>query len=154
MTLVTPAEIPNEPAGLPVVLTVILGAALGLLATGAVVTAAEYADGSVKTAAATAKAAGAPLLGAVARFRSTRRGRLLTDLPAGEQAAEAYRLLALTLPPSAERGLALLVTSARDGEGATTTAANVALALAMSRRNVILVDADYTVAPRCMACSP
>jgi Mrp family chromosome partitioning ATPase len=59
--------------------------------------------------------------------------------------AEAYRMLRLNLDfATADRNARILmVTSAMEGEGKTTTAANVAIALARAGRNVVLVDGDF-----------
>jgi tyrosine-protein kinase len=59
--------------------------------------------------------------------------------------AEAYRMLRLNIEfATADRNVrVLMVTSAMEGEGKTTTAANLALTLARAGRNVVLVDADF-----------
>src|SRR5438105_7127870 len=59
-------------------------------------------------------------------------------------AAEAYRSLAANLQFAyTDRQLQTIgVTSAAEGEGKSTTVANLALALAQSGRRVIVVDAD------------
>src|SRR5262249_34074526 len=59
--------------------------------------------------------------------------------------AEAYRMLRLNIEFAiADRNVrVLMVTSAMEGEGKTTTAANLAVALARAGPNVILVDADF-----------
>src|SRR5438105_15936512 len=59
-------------------------------------------------------------------------------------AAEAYRSLAANLQFAyADRQLQTIgVTSAAEGEGKSTTVANLAIALAQSGRRVIVVDAD------------
>lgn len=58
--------------------------------------------------------------------------------------AEAYRFLRTDLLlTAAETGArAIMVATAKPGQGGTTTAANLAIALAMDGRRVILVDAD------------
>src|SRR5438445_10019027 len=59
-------------------------------------------------------------------------------------AAEAYRSLAANLQFAyADRQLQTIgVTSAAEGEGKSTTVANLAIALAQSGRRVIVIDAD------------
>ena len=56
---------------------------------------------------------------------------------------ENYRLIRTNLQHTKQQGTsAVLVTSALQGEGKTTTAANLALASALSGQRVLLVDAD------------
>jgi Mrp family chromosome partitioning ATPase len=96
--------------------------------------------------------------------RERRRGRVVTLSSPAAVGAEAYRGLrsALTLMPSqplaldtrpvdpdAEKPLRLyppqvvLITSARAGEGKSTTAANLAVTLAETGKRVLLLDADF-----------
>jgi len=71
------------------------------------------------------------------------------DLPAmtqpGGPQADAYRILRMNLEfATAESNVrTVMVTSALEGEGKSTTAANLAITLARAGRNVILVDADF-----------
>src|SRR5205823_10600096 len=60
------------------------------------------------------------------------------------EAAVAYRVLRNTLQAAGlqRSGARLAVTSSRLGEGKTTTATNLGLALANTGRRVILVDAN------------
>src|SRR5262245_6539631 len=81
---------------------------------------------------------------AVARAAPGRAPQLaLLAAPTGA-AAEQYRLLAQRIEPHLARGARRIgVTSASRREGRTTTAINLALALARARRHhVLLVDAD------------
>jgi capsular exopolysaccharide synthesis family protein len=90
---------------------------------------------------------GVALLGRLPRVKgaSGRSGESLVTRndPAGSQ-AEPYRLLRTSLDfATMGRGLGtVLVTSARAGEGKSTTAANLALALAQGGKRVCLVDLD------------
>ena len=61
-----------------------------------------------------------------------------------EPSAEPFRTLrvALELIPDARRGNLMLFTSADQGEGKSTTAANYALVSAVNDRRVLLIDAD------------
>jgi succinoglycan biosynthesis transport protein ExoP len=92
-----------------------------------------------------------PILGLIPEARKLRTGGhpLVTmDDPHGLP-AEAYRtlrtnLLAVSRDANAK---AILITSARQGEGKTTTAANLSVALAQAGKSVLLVSADFR-APR------
>lgn len=92
-------------------------------------------------------AAGAPVLAVIPRVpRWKRRSETkLVVLQAPKSApAEAYRNLRTSLMfAAAQRGVkTIMVTSPVAGEGKTTTAANLAVALASANKRVILVSAD------------
>jgi capsular exopolysaccharide synthesis family protein len=68
----------------------------------------------------------------------------LASLEVAEPTAESYRLLAvrLELVCVSTGRRALLITSALDSEGKSTTAANVSVALAQMGKSVVMLDAD------------
>ena len=90
---------------------------------------------------------GVPSLGIIprfgSRFRHTRPTLLNVSAPASG-ASEAFRALATRLEKSAsdQGAKSVMVTSARDGEGKTLTAANLGVALAQAGKRVVLVSAD------------
>ena len=79
-----------------------------------------------------------------ATMTASRRPALLMLTEPHSSAAEAYRSLAANLQFAyADRQLQTIgVTSAAEGEGKSTTVANLAVALAQSGRRVVVVDAD------------
>ncbi len=86
---------------------------------------------------------GLPVL-TIPRYRLPRRlGAILAAEP-HSGASAAYRLLRNTLyvRSEGEAGMTIAVTSSRVAEGKTTTATNLAIALANTGRTVILVDAN------------
>jgi capsular exopolysaccharide synthesis family protein len=90
---------------------------------------------------------GAPVLAVVPRIAGWRRRdecRLVMRTDPKGPASEAYRTLATNLQFLASRNDArvLLVTGSTGGEGKSVTSANLAVALAQSGRNVVLVSAD------------
>ena len=88
---------------------------------------------------------GLPVLATIPRARRSRGpGAPLPVLlrSADSADAESYRYLRARLEPLLDGPATVLVTSARDGEGRSTTAANLAVALAQAGRDVVLVDAD------------
>ncbi|WP_203078724.1 polysaccharide biosynthesis tyrosine autokinase [Paractinoplanes lichenicola] len=56
--------------------------------------------------------------------------------------AESYRYLRARLGPRLQGPSTVLVAGGRDGEGRSTTAANLAVALAQAGRRVVLIDTD------------
>jgi succinoglycan biosynthesis transport protein ExoP len=70
--------------------------------------------------------------------------RLMTAMPAHSPIAESYRSLRSSISFAAIDAplRTMLVTSSHKGEGKSTTAVNLAIAMALEGRRVILVDAD------------
>lgn len=85
-------------------------------------------------------------LGSIARIQPIRKPEdaLITISHPRSPTAEDYRVLRMNLRYAGieNPGGALLVTSANPSEGKTTTAANLAVAIAQSGKRVVLVDAD------------
>ena len=88
-----------------------------------------------------------PILARVPRLRrQVVRDYLATRTPLPPAAWEAYRTLRLNLAaarPSDQTPKTILVTSAQPRDGKTMTSVNLAISLARSGMNVILVDCDY-----------
>lgn len=76
--------------------------------------------------------------------RSTNKQLLLMDVNPQSPLSEAYRVLRTNLEfASREQNMkAIAVTSAEQGEGKTTTIANLAVAFAQIGKKVLLIDAD------------
>jgi capsular exopolysaccharide synthesis family protein len=112
-------------------LTIAIGLAFGI----------EYIDDSVKTPEDITRRLRIPLLGLVPSVREAR--VLLTD-SVPHDFGEAFRSLrtSLVFTSAAERTRIIGVTSSQPLEGKTTTAANLALALALGGSRVLLIDAD------------
>jgi capsular exopolysaccharide synthesis family protein len=114
-----------------------LGVLAGLLAAALI----EALDRTVKSATQADELFAAPLLALVPRHRSPQLALATDDRgPFGEP----YRSLRTSLRfLDPDRPLdTLLVTSPTPGDGKTTTAANLAIALALSGEHVVVVDAD------------
>ncbi len=68
---------------------------------------------------------------------------LVTDLSASFSFVEEYRKIATRITNAmTEEQKVILITSVRENEGKSTTAANIAITLAKSGKNVILIDGD------------
>jgi capsular exopolysaccharide synthesis family protein len=113
-------------------LTLALGLAFGL----------EYLDDTVKTPEDVTKRLRLPLLGLVPAVRGTHVPLLTETVP--HDFGEAFRSLrtSLVFTSGGEQGRVLAVTSSQPLEGKTTTACNLAFALALGGSRVLLIDAD------------
>lgn len=121
----------------------VLGLVVGLASGVALSLALDALDRTVKSAEQAEAGAGAPVLGLLPKFR---RGAptIVTASDANDPMAEAYRTLRTSvrfLDPDHPLQV-IAVTSPSAGEGKTTTAVNLAIALAQSGERVLLIDAD------------
>ncbi len=139
--VVSPASLPTAPIRPRPTLDLVIGTLLGLLLGAALVAAIETLDRSVRSVQQADDLLHAPLLGVVPKHK--RRTVIVGakgDGPDGEpyrSLRTAIRFLDLDHPIRT-----MLVTSPTANDGKTATAANLALALALSGERVILVDAD------------
>ena len=142
LRIAQPAALPTKPVAPRVVLNTIVGVLAGLLAAAAIAALLEHRDDTVKSPD-DLQPLGLASLGVVG------------VLPAGESrpptapgnlpppAAEAYRKIRTSIDLWGLREpVRLLVTSASQAEGKSTTAANLAVVFGQTDRRVILVDAD------------
>jgi capsular exopolysaccharide synthesis family protein len=134
---------PNRP--LLIALGLVLSFALGI----GLVCLLEHIDHSVKVPEHASQGLTLPLLGVVPRIRRTaltQRGRhLWTPGASDSEAADAYRNVRASLLGVADRRgpiVTLLVTSAKAGEGKSTTALNLAATCALAGERTLLVDLD------------
>jgi receptor protein-tyrosine kinase len=121
-----------------------IGMILGALVGIAVAAGMDGLDRSVKSKDETERLTGAPVLATIPRMRGVAQTPAVVADEPTSSGAEAYRALrtALRFLELDVPITTLVVTSAREGEGKTTTALNLAIALAQSGERVILVDAD------------
>jgi polysaccharide biosynthesis transport protein len=102
----------------------------------------EYLDDTVKTPEDVTRRLKVPLLGLVPAIRGDRVPVLTEAVP--HDFGEAFRSLrtSLVFTSGSEHTRIVAVTSSQPLEGKTTTAANLALALALGGSRVLLIDAD------------
>ena len=119
---------------------------LGLVLALVVVFLADALDTRVKSVDAIREALGLRLLGRLStppsRLRK-RQGLVMLADPTGSE-AEQFRSLrwSLDLANADHDARTIMVTSAVDGEGKSTTVANLAITLARAGRRVVVIDAD------------
>jgi capsular exopolysaccharide synthesis family protein len=140
-TVLDYAELPSSPTSPNPPLDYTLGLILGIVAGLGGAALLESLDRTVKSSAQGDALFAAPMLGVVPR----RRGNMLVVRRDSDSAeAEPYKTLRTAVRfVTPDRPLrTLLITSAGAGEGKTTTAANLAVAIALSGERVIVLDAD------------
>lgn len=119
-----------------------VGILLGLIVGCATAQTLESLDGTIRSQVVAEEILESPMLGLVPR-RSAEED-IVVGQPGKGAAGEPYRSLRTSLrfiePDSPLQ--TLLVTSATPDDGKSTTAANLALAMALAGENVILVDGD------------
>jgi capsular exopolysaccharide synthesis family protein len=148
LTVVDPAQVPIEPSSPRVALNTLIVALLALVNAIALAFLLEYLDDTLKSPEDVESLTGMPTIGTITRMRLGSRAGPMYGLatlfyPRGP-AAEAYRTLRTNVDfANVDDPIrTILVTSAVPQEGKTTTAANLAVAIAQTGSNTILVDAD------------
>ncbi|MGH2679413.1 MAG: polysaccharide biosynthesis tyrosine autokinase [Actinomycetota bacterium] len=144
--VVQPAERPSAPISPKHQVDLALGFLLGLAAGVALASVREQMRDRIDDPSAFRKSLMAPTLGIIPESAMLRGDvpRLVTIDEPRSQVAEAYRTLRTNLLAACKSGKerAILVTGARQGEGKTTTAVNLAVTLAQAGRSVVLMSAD------------
>lgn len=144
LSIVRPAIAPSAPsspnAGLNLILGFLAGAVLGL---GAAV-ARTALDNRIRGEVDLRRVTEAAMLGGIAYDPDATKKPLLTQSGHQSPRAESFRQLRTNLQFANISGRAetLLVTSSLPGEGKSTTATNLAIAMSQAGQTVCLVDAD------------
>ena len=141
---ISPASVPTFAVSPRTKFLTATGLAAGLLLGIAIAVVAGLLDTRIRDRHDLERVSYAAVLGVIPRWRGSRRAQVAMTRDPGGQRAEAYRSVRSNLEFVAmtEGASALVVTSARQGQGKTTTAVNLALAIAEQRKRVVLVDAD------------
>lgn len=140
--LIRPAEVPTAPVSPRTKLNVLVGGILGLVVGMGIAVVRAAQDTSIKSTDDLHEATGATLLGTVSYDSQAGKNPLATLQ--GTPRAEAYRSIRTNFqyvdvdnPPRC-----VVITSSVPLEGKSTTAANLAIALAQGGSKVLLVEAD------------
>jgi receptor protein-tyrosine kinase len=125
-------------------LNLALAALLGLLIGYGVAVLRELLDNTISSNDDVEKTIATPVLATIGYDRDVPRHPLLTDAGSHSPRSEAFRLLRTNLQflNLDTRPKSLVITSAVPGEGKTSTATNLAIALAQTGQRVLLVDGD------------
>ena len=119
-----------------------LGAVAGILLALGLVLAIDYLDDTVKTPEDITRRLKLPFLGLVPAVKGNDHPLLSQEVP--HEFGEAFRALrtSLVFSSGSEGTRVIALTSAQPLEGKTTTACNMAIALAYGGSRVLLIDAD------------
>jgi capsular exopolysaccharide synthesis family protein len=144
LSIITPATVPGTPSAPNTSVNLLLGVFLGIGVGIGIAILRGTLDNRVRGEADVRLITDAPLLGGISFDQSATRTPLLTQAPAQSPRAESFRQLRTNLQFANVSGQAktVLVTSSVPGEGKSTTATNLAIALAQAGQAVCLVDAD------------
>lgn len=141
---VADAQVPAFPFAPNTRFTAATGLILGLGVGVAFALARSMLDTKVRTAKDVNRVTDAGILGTIGFERRPRDGQFVMRSDTRSPRAESYRRLRTNLQflDAAGKLRSLVVTSALPGEGKTTTAINLALAMAEGSARVVLIDAD------------
>ncbi|SOE00417.1 polysaccharide biosynthesis tyrosine autokinase [Blastococcus haudaquaticus] len=141
VSVVAAPLLPSEPASPDPVRILAAGMFAGLLLGGLGAVARDRLDTSVREESEVTDAARVPVLGAIPDLVS--RDVRIAEVTTGP-VAEAYRLVRTNLKFVSvdARPRVLMVTSADQSEGKTTTTIQLGMALAQAGQNVLLIEAD------------
>lgn len=144
LSIITPAEAPSSPSAPNTKLNLTLGLLIGLsLGVGTAILRTTL-DSRIRGEADLRRVTEAPILGGISFEQDATRRPLLTQAAAQSPRAESFRQLRTNLQFANVSGHAktVLLTSSLPGEGKSTTATNLAIALAQAGQTVCLIDAD------------
>jgi succinoglycan biosynthesis transport protein ExoP len=128
---------------LPMVPWTAIGGVIGLTLAATLAFLLEYLNDTLKSPGDIARVLELPVIGYIAEIQGDKERPYVAEQPRSP-IAEAFRSLRTNLEFAAvEKPLrTLLVTSVGSSEGKTTTATNLAIAMAQGGKRVVLVDAD------------
>jgi capsular exopolysaccharide synthesis family protein len=144
LSIITPATAPSAPSAPNTRLNLLLGLGAGLVLGVAGAVLRSTMDNRIRSEANLRRVTDAPLLGGISFDQDATKKPLLTQTSPQSPRAESFRQLRTNLQFANISGHAktVLVTSSLPGEGKSTTATNLAIALAQAGQTVCLVDAD------------
>jgi succinoglycan biosynthesis transport protein ExoP len=143
VSLVEPALKPSRPIRPRTKLNVVLGIVLGLMIGAGLAFLREFLDRSIKTPEELEITMGAPVVGTIPPFKASKQPIPVADQPR-TAVAEAFRKLRTNFAfLGVDRdNVCCVITSPSAGDGKSTVAANLAIALAQAGQHVVLIDAD------------
>lgn len=144
LSVITPASAPTEPSAPNTQMNVTVGILGGLILGVGIAILRTTLDTKIRGEADLRRITDAPLLGGISFDGDATKKPLLTQAPPQGPRAESFRQIRTNLQFAhvSHASKAILITSSLPGEGKTTTATNLAIAMAEAGQTVVLVDAD------------
>ncbi|MGG6380040.1 polysaccharide biosynthesis tyrosine autokinase [Paenarthrobacter sp. NEAU-H11] len=144
LSIITPATAPTTPSAPNTRFNLMLGLLMGLaLGMGAAMLRSAL-DTKIRGESDVRRITDVPILGGLSFDADAAKKSLLTQVPPQSPRAESFRQIRTNLQFAhvSHSSKTVLVTSSVPGEGKSTTAINMAIALAQAGQRVALVDAD------------
>lgn len=144
LSIIKPATAPLVPSSPNTRMNLLIGLVIGMAAGIGMATLRTALDNRIRGEADLRHITNSPLLGGISFDPDAAKKPLLTQAATQSQRAESFRQLRTNLQFANVSGRAktILVTSSLPGEGKSTTATNLAIALAQAGQSVCLIDAD------------
>lgn len=144
LSVVTPAVAPEEPSAPNTRLNVALGGLIGLSLGLGLAALRTLLDTKVRGETDLRRLTSTPLLGGISFDSDATKKPLITQAPAQSPRAESFRQVRTNLQFAHvnQKSKTVLITSSLPGEGKSTTATNLAIAMAQAGQSVVLIDAD------------
>lgn len=148
--VIEPGEAITKPSFPKKTNTLALAAVVGLILGSTLALIRDRMDTRLRTIEEVQGIVGLPILGVVPRMPGRRTAvarAMAVHLDPRSEVSEAYRTIRTAVYFSGQgmgnRAKTLLVTSPEPGDGKTTSASNLAIAIAQTGRNILLLDADF-----------
>ena len=151
LTVIDPPLMPEKPnADRSSIIYTLLGFIVGAFAACLFIVMAVIFKDTIKNSEDITNKLGIKLLGVIGRVGKkskkddSKQGILITDKRSGFSFIESHKLIRTKIEHAASRNdyKVIIVSSAMENEGKTTSATNIALSLAQNGKSVLLIDAD------------
>lgn len=144
LSVITPATAPLSPSTPNTTMNLLVGLAVGLVLGLGIAVLKSSLDFRIRNESDLRRVTALPLLGGIAFDQDATRKPLLTQARHQSPRAESFRQLRTNLQFAnvSDKAKTVLITSSLPSEGKSTTATNLAIALAQAGQTVCLVDAD------------
>lgn len=147
LTVIEPAPLPTRPIGPDVATSVLIAAVVGLALSAGAAYLLEYLDDTVRSPEEIKKLVRHPVVGYIHEFSESGDDQPFVAAHPRHPVTEAFRTIRTSLEfASVDKPIkTLLITSADQGEGKSSVAANLGVVIAQGEKKVIIMDADMRV---------